>query len=59
MFRGRKIVTEIEPTKTFWPAELYHQDYIVNTGRACHVNIPAALEAIGLNPDKMSTKTEH
>ena len=57
MFRGRKIVTEIEPTKTFWPAELYHQDYIVNTGRACHVNIPAALEAIGLNPDKMSSKS--
>ena len=26
-FSGRKIVTEIEPTKTFWPAESYHQNY--------------------------------
>ena len=39
-FGGRKIVTRIEPAKTFWPAEEYHQDYIVKTGRACHVANP-------------------
>ena len=36
----RPIVTEIEAAKTFYPAEDYHQDYIVNTGRACHVKNP-------------------
>jgi len=35
-----KIVTEVEKADTFWPAEDYHQDYIVNTGRACHVTNP-------------------
>ena len=39
-FSGRKIVTEIEPAEKFWPAEDYHQDYIVKTGRACHVTNP-------------------
>ena len=24
---SRKIVTRVEPAKTFWPAEDYHQDY--------------------------------
>jgi peptide methionine sulfoxide reductase msrA/msrB len=36
----RKIVTEVEPAKTFWRAEDYHQDYIDKTGRACHVANP-------------------
>lgn len=36
----RKIVTKVEPAKTFWPAEDYHQDYIAKTGRACHVKNP-------------------
>lgn len=36
----RPIVTELESAETFWPAEDYHQDYIVNTGRACHVTNP-------------------
>ena len=49
-FKGQKIVTEIEPAKPFWPAESIHQNYILKTGRACHVNIPAALEAIGIDP---------
>ncbi|RMF85910.1 MAG: bifunctional methionine sulfoxide reductase B/A protein [Planctomycetota bacterium] len=35
-----KIVTQVEPAKTFWPAEDYHQDYIAKTGRACHVSNP-------------------
>ena len=39
-FKGRKIVTAIEPAKTFWPAEEYHQDYIEKTGGACHVSNP-------------------
>lgn len=36
----RPIVTEVEEARTFWPAEDYHQDYIVKTGRACHVTNP-------------------
>lgn len=39
-FAPRKIVTEVEAAKTFWPAEDYHQDYIEKTGRACHVTNP-------------------
>lgn len=36
----RPIVTQVEPAKTFWPAEDYHQDYIATTGAACHVTNP-------------------
>ncbi len=39
-YRGRKIVTQVDKAKTFWPAEEYHQDYIERTGRACHVANP-------------------
>jgi peptide methionine sulfoxide reductase msrA/msrB len=39
-FGGREIVTQVEPARTFWPAEEYHQDYIAKTGRACHVKNP-------------------
>jgi peptide methionine sulfoxide reductase msrA/msrB len=39
-FGGRRIVTQLEPAKTFWPAENYHQDYIERTGRACHGRNP-------------------
>lgn len=39
-YQGRKIVTQLEPARTFWPAEDYHQDYIAKTGRACHVTNP-------------------
>ncbi len=39
-FKGRKIVTQVEAAKTFYPAEDYHQDYIVKTGRHCHVKDP-------------------
>lgn len=39
-FKGRKIVTQVQPAATFWPAEEYHQDYIEKTGRACHVRNP-------------------
>ena len=39
-FGGKKIVTQVEPAKKFWPAEDYHQDYVETTGRACHVANP-------------------
>jgi peptide methionine sulfoxide reductase msrA/msrB len=37
---NRKIVTQVEAAKTFWPAEEYHQDYITKNGAACHVADP-------------------
>jgi len=37
---GRPIVTQLEPAKTFWPAEEFHQNFIEKTGRACHVTNP-------------------
>jgi peptide methionine sulfoxide reductase msrA/msrB len=39
-FGGRKVVTQVEAARTFWPAEEYHQDYIARSGRACHVHDP-------------------
>jgi peptide methionine sulfoxide reductase msrA/msrB len=39
-YGDRKIVTQVEAAKTFWPAEDYHQDYIEKTGRVCHVANP-------------------
>lgn len=39
-FGGKKIVTQVEAAETFYPAEDYHQDYIVKTGRMCHVTNP-------------------
>lgn len=36
----RPIVTQVESARQFYPAEEYHQDYIVKTGRACHVADP-------------------
>ncbi len=39
-YHGRKIVTQVEAAKTFWPAEEYHQDYLDKTGGACHVSNP-------------------
>lgn len=47
-FGTRSIVTVIEPAGTFWPAEAYHQDYIVKTGASCHVDVAGALKAMGL-----------
>ncbi|OYV90510.1 MAG: hypothetical protein B7Z68_11360 [Acidobacteria bacterium 21-70-11] len=34
------MVTQVEPAKTFWPAEEYHQEYIAKNGAACHVKDP-------------------
>ena len=39
-YDGRRIVTEVEPAKTFWHAEEYHQEYIAKNGAACHVTNP-------------------
>ncbi|TAM47185.1 MAG: bifunctional methionine sulfoxide reductase B/A protein [Acidobacteria bacterium] len=39
-YGSRKIVTRVEPAKTFWPAEEYHQEYIAKNGAACHVKDP-------------------
>jgi peptide methionine sulfoxide reductase msrA/msrB len=39
-YAGRKIVTQVEAAKTFWPAEEYHQDYVSKTGGVCHVQNP-------------------
>ncbi len=37
---GAKVVTEVTPFKEFWPAEEYHQKYLVKNprGYTCHVN---------------------
>lgn len=41
LFTGRKIVTEIEAAKTFYPAEAYHQDYLENNPhRGCSLAKP-------------------
>lgn len=39
-FGGKEIVTIVEPAKTFWPAEEYHQEYLAKNGAACHVKNP-------------------
>jgi peptide methionine sulfoxide reductase msrA/msrB len=39
-FGGREIVTIVEPAKTFWPAEEYHQEYLAKNGASCHVKNP-------------------
>jgi peptide methionine sulfoxide reductase msrA/msrB len=57
-YQGQTIVTEIQPARAFWPAESYHQNYVFNTGRGCNVNIPAALEAIGIGPRQDKTKNK-
>jgi len=36
----KPIATEVAEAKVFYLAEAYHQDYIANTGRACHVTNP-------------------
>ena len=39
-FKGTRAVTALEPAETFYPAEDYHQDYILTTGRTCNVANP-------------------
>jgi len=59
---SRKIVTEIEPAKTFYSAEAYHQDYLEkNPTRGCHIGKPWWLTkktpAAGSAPAETSTET--
>lgn len=38
--KGWKVVTQVEPATTFYPAEDYHQDFTARTGRgACHLKV--------------------
>ncbi|MFN7988422.1 MAG: bifunctional methionine sulfoxide reductase B/A protein [Thermoanaerobaculia bacterium] len=39
-YGDRPIVTVVEPAKTFWPAEEYHQEYLAKNGASCHVKNP-------------------
>ena len=37
-FAPKRIVTKLEPSQTFWPAEEYHQKYLEKRGEAsCHI----------------------
>jgi len=37
-FQPKRIVTQVEPAKTFWRAEDYHQRYLEKRGQAkCHI----------------------
>lgn len=47
----KPIVTQVEKAETFWPAEDYHQDYIVKTGQACHVTNPWKKEEVAAGAD--------
>jgi peptide methionine sulfoxide reductase msrA/msrB len=40
VYGDKPIVTQVEKAETFYPAEDYHQDYVANTGRACHIANP-------------------
>jgi peptide-methionine (S)-S-oxide reductase len=42
-----KIATQIIPAKDFWPAEEYHQKYLVKNPRGyCHINVKEILKKI-------------
>ncbi|MDP6600869.1 MAG: bifunctional methionine sulfoxide reductase B/A protein [Phycisphaerales bacterium] len=45
------IATQVEPAATFHPAEIYHQDYVARTGRACHIANPW--------PDEQQSEPRH
>lgn len=37
---AKPIMTEVKPLENFWPAEDYHQDYLVkNPGGYCHIDL--------------------
>ncbi len=45
--RGYKVVTQVEPAATFWPAEDYHQDYLGKHPErpSCHIPVKRFGEA--------------
>jgi len=47
---GRPVVTEIEPLKSFWPAEDYHQNFFAKNPNQgyCRATIPPKLKKLGL-----------
>ena len=45
-FIDRKIVVEVEPAQTFWPAEDYHQNYFAQNGGECHITLKAAMATL-------------
>ena len=59
-YAGKTIVTQVEPAKTFYPAEMYHQDYVERTGRACHaVNPWPAVFGQDKSPESDPAKAGH
>ena len=57
---SRKIVTEVQPFKTFYPAESYHQEYIKNhpdNPYVEHVSIPDFLEFKNANKGQFNFKS--
>ncbi|MBX7084012.1 MAG: peptide-methionine (S)-S-oxide reductase MsrA [Nannocystaceae bacterium] len=38
--RGYDVATELRPAEHFWPAEAYHQDYYVRSGRTPYCHAP-------------------
>ena len=48
---GVPLAVELAPLENYYPAEDYHQDYLrKNPFGYCHINIPQALQSLGLNP---------
>lgn len=52
------VVVEVKPLENFYPAELYHQDYLYkNPGGYCHVD-PALFREVSNRPTRRNEKAE-
>lgn len=59
LFRGRKIVTEIEPAQPFTAAEDYHQDYLEkHPERGCHIGKPWWMDPAKKSPASAPASTK-